>query len=91
MRIAFDDALYGLLQGQGRTVEVWLDGIKQDRVVSADEEKGQIVRYAADARGEIRVSCGEAVKETVRGKVQIEIVRIESVRTDQLSNGDARR
>ena len=66
MRIAADDDLYGLLQAQGRDVEVFLDGILQRSVICACEERGEVYREA-DPPGTGPV--------TLRGQVRIEIVR----------------
>lgn len=64
MRISHDDTLYGLLRNQGRECVIFLNGIKQNQVISADEEKGELLRYAATGG-----------PETVHGRVVIEIER----------------
>lgn len=46
--------------------EVYLDGVKQDRVTVADEEGGYIVRYAAE-----RAGMDHWPTETLNGKVEI--------------------
>lgn len=68
MRIVHDELLAQLLRRAGRDVEVFCDGIKQAGVISADEEKGEVVRLGE--RGEACVA-----HETLKGRVQIEIVR----------------
>ena len=66
MRIAWDEMLYQMLRTQGRDVEIFLDGIKQSLVVSADEERGELTRMKEG------LYTGH---ETLKGRVQIEIVR----------------
>ena len=66
MRIAWDEMLYQMLRTQGRDVEIFLDGIKQSQVVSADEERGELTRMKEG------LYTGH---ETLKGRVQIEIVR----------------
>lgn len=73
MQIATDDYLLELLQKQNRTPRIFLDGIKQEWVIAANEETGELTRYVLDARGEIAIDpkTDSARKETVRGKVRI--------------------
>lgn len=66
MRIACDEMLYQMLRTHGRDVEIFLDGIKQSLVVSADEERGELTRMKEG------LYTGH---ETLKGRVQIEIVR----------------
>lgn len=74
-----DAQLYSLLVSNGRDVTVFLDGIRQANVVSADEEKGEVVRYVEDGKGGLKsiwiYPAYHLDTETLRGKVVIEIER----------------
>lgn len=72
MRITHDSDLYVLLRNAGRDVEVFCDGIKQGDVLSADEERGEVVRHRDTPTKTLH---GHRTTETIKGRVQIEIVR----------------
>lgn len=76
MKVAVEDPFLELLAQRGRKVEVFLDGIRQDSVVSADEEAGVVVRYARKDNGDFFVDGGSLRVETKRGRVLIEIERL---------------
>lgn len=52
---------------------IFLDGEKQRFCLTADDEQGFIVRYKADAKGNLVVDLerGEIVREKVFGRVKI--------------------
>ena len=66
MRIVAGDMLDHLLQQADRDVEVFCDGIRCKKVVSADEERGEVVYWPDLDREE---------PLTIRGTVRIEIIR----------------
>ena len=80
MRISHDDQLFALLREQGRSVEIWLDGIKQSNVIRADEATGELVRYRTDASGKLVTLYSEVLRDTLKGKVRIDIVRADGGR-----------
>jgi hypothetical protein len=56
-------------------VKVFLDGVEQRKVITADEEEGTVLRYVLDAQGGAQLdpkNPEEAWRETVRGSVRIE-------------------
>lgn len=48
-----------------------LDGVQQKLVITADEEKGEVVRHILDSRGVPITTGGSFALETVCGKVEI--------------------
>jgi hypothetical protein len=58
-------------------VSILLDGVAQRGVVTADEEQGELIRYAMD-RDSTRIKMaadGTAIRETRHGKVEIQLKR----------------
>lgn len=55
------------------TAVIYLNGSEITGVITADEERGFILRYMRDEQGRIRVDGNEARTEKLYGKVQIEI------------------
>lgn len=52
--------------------DVWLDGVLQKAVVMADDETGEVERYAVDEDGQpLLTRLNEWATETVYGKVEI--------------------
>lgn len=69
-------AIYKLLLEAGREIAVYLDGIRQYGLVSADEEGREVVRKVFDADGAPKISgMGAFITEAMRGRVRIEIER----------------
>ena len=56
-----------------RTLIIWLDGVPQTKVVSCDQKAGIICRYATDTEGKIIVRNGDAVVETLSGRVEVTV------------------
>jgi hypothetical protein len=58
---------------RGERFIVWLDGVRQDYVISADEAAGCVERYVRDSVGNLVLDATSfsTKKETVRGKVRI--------------------
>lgn len=66
---------YADLLCEGRTVHIFLDGVEQRDVITADEEAGTVERFVLDADGHAQLDPlkeGEAWIETVTGTVRIE-------------------
>lgn len=61
------------LMADEKKVVVTLDGIEQRKVLTADDETGQVVRIAEGRDGRPRVSGEEFVVETVTGCVVFKI------------------
>jgi hypothetical protein len=55
----------------GRHVDVWLDGVKQDRVVSFDMDHGWLRRFKTDAEGEAQIEGDEFATEILRGEIEL--------------------
>jgi hypothetical protein len=73
MRVSCDssDPGYANFQGYGKH-EVLLNGIVVPEAITADEERGEIVRWARDEFGVWIIDEREwLVRELVRGKVEI--------------------
>ncbi len=58
---------------QGRTVVVFLDDVELREVETADEEAGFVIRACTDAEGHLVVKNGEIERETLHGRVRIEV------------------
>ncbi len=71
MRLSLDknDRAYRGSIGIGATV--YIDGEKAERVITADEESGELVVVQANDKGDVLVRNGEIQTETRRGKVVI--------------------
>jgi hypothetical protein len=75
MRISIDcdDPGYPNFLRFGRFPTVWLDDVAISFVVTADEERGEIVRLKTDASGASVLMDGENVqREVLRGVVKFE-------------------
>ncbi len=70
MRISADKNDPGYQPGIMGKYDVYLDGTRQEFVVTADEEAGIIVKCKSDERGLI-LSNGHLVEETLRGEVTL--------------------
>jgi len=71
MRVSVDTQDPGYSPGLiGRGVKVFLDGIEQRRVVTADDELGLVVMYDVDEQGQVKI---EVVRITAHGAVKIEM------------------
>lgn len=57
------------LRYAGRRPTIWLDGVEQTACLTADRGEGMILRYVMP----YQVVDGEAVTETVRGRVEFRI------------------
>lgn len=78
MRISVDKDDPGLINHLlARPVIVHVDGIARDKVITADEEKGYIVRYKTDERGHPVINKERTAfeRETLYGIVYIERIR----------------
>lgn len=66
------DLGYVNFRGYG-THLVFLNGIEQSEVLTADEERGEIICHARDEHGQLIVDHGERVivDQLVRGKVEV--------------------
>lgn len=56
-----------------QVAEIFLDGVKQRRVISADEDKGVVVLYAEGPNGRMVVQGEDYARETRTGEVVIQI------------------
>jgi hypothetical protein len=75
MRLSVDsgDAGYAAYMHGGRGALVFLDGVKLNYVLTADEEMGLAVVHKTDEAGNI-VHCGGVIqRETLHGAVRIEL------------------
>lgn len=73
-----DDAGYRAwceLNGDGKRVKVFLNGVEQRGVTMADDEAGEVRRCVHTPAGNIAVdkNAGEILMETVKGSVEIQI------------------
>jgi hypothetical protein len=71
-----DDAghmLFGLLRAAGRTPTIYLDGLKQDHVIMADDERGEVLRFKTDDAGHVMRDGDDAARELLTGKVTIQL------------------
>ena len=53
---------------------VRIDGVEQSRVITADEEKGEAIRFVANPEGGVMIDPADSTRfltETIRGKVEI--------------------
>lgn len=76
MRITVDPHDHGELVNPYRQhIEIYLDGKKMDKVITADEEAGTVYRHRTDASGQIIVSLDRmrALTETLTGVVKVVI------------------
>jgi hypothetical protein len=79
MRISVDERdpghrLHAEAKAQGIDFIVTLDGVRQLEAITADDLSGEVVRHAVDALGNLKLDParpGEALRETVRGRVRI--------------------
>lgn len=51
--------------------EIFLNEVRQQGVLTADEDQGFVFRYQTDANGDLVVERNEALTETVTGNVRI--------------------
>ena len=74
MRVSVDEQDPGYSPGLiGRGVKVFLDGVEQRQVVTADDELGLIVMYDVDENGRVKMD-GEMVRRiNAQGAVKIEL------------------
>ncbi|PZU87344.1 MAG: hypothetical protein DI527_18895 [Chelatococcus sp.] len=65
---------YGILRSEGLTPTVWLDGVDQKLVVTADVEAGFVRRLVTGPSGNIATdAAGDVLEEDVFGKVVITV------------------
>ncbi len=74
MRVSADPQDPGYSPGlTGRGVKVFLDGVEQHQVVTADDELGLVVMYDVDENGQVKMD-GEMVRRiNAQGTVRIEL------------------
>ncbi|WP_157266523.1 hypothetical protein [Azohydromonas aeria] len=75
MRLSVDPEDPDFLDGCNHMgVRVFLDGTERSEVVTADEERGLLVRYVTDERGKLVLNAArtEPLRETLHGAVAIE-------------------
>lgn len=70
MRISADTNDSGYTHDCMHDVEIYLDGVMQNNVVTADEDQGFILRASED-KGGLIVKDGYFVEETLTGRVEI--------------------
>jgi hypothetical protein len=69
------NAFYSLAIKDGKTIDVYLDGVKQLKVITADEGEGYLKRYRLNNKGNPYPDVdGEACTVEEYGKVEIVIV-----------------
>lgn len=76
MRISVDSDDPGFSPlAAGTGLKVFLGGIEISHVVTADEERRELVRLVTDERGQLRLNAERdgAERETLRGDVRIEV------------------
>lgn len=73
MRLSTDPTDPAYIGGCPGKVRVLLDGIERTDVVTADEERRELVRYVRDSQGRLMVNLrsGEIQRETLYGAVVI--------------------
>lgn len=59
------------IKSEGKEPKVLLDGVEQDYVETADEERGEVVKCSLNELGDIFVVGDDVARETLRGKVEI--------------------
>lgn len=63
-------------KGKGKDVAIFLDGIRQWRVLMADDEAGEVTRCVVTPEGNVAIDevteC--LLTETVKGRVEIQIL-----------------
>jgi hypothetical protein len=66
--------LFDSLSVLGKTIRVTLDGVEIHEVISTDPERGTLVRYVTDEKGDITLNASreEALTETLTGQVIVE-------------------
>ena len=55
----------------GRNVAVYLDGVRQEDVLEADDDLGFVIKLARDEAGNIIAEGDEVKREIKLGKVQV--------------------
>jgi hypothetical protein len=55
----------------GQSIEIWLDGYKQDRVLAYDCQAGTIERMKVEGFGDPIIDGDQFVTETVSGRVLV--------------------
>ena len=71
-----DDAGYAdwcHLNGDGKDVKIYLDGVLQKETTMADDETGEVRRFVRTVEGNLAMGHDEFLTETVKGKVEIVI------------------
>lgn len=64
------------IRRSGKRIRVFLDGVEQSLVITADEETGELVRCVPDANGKPQVDPADRESvwiETLRGRVEVRI------------------
>ncbi len=56
---------------QSRDWRVYLDGVEQTHVVSANDAKGWVERYLTDAAGQVTCAGDEIARERLTGEVRL--------------------
>jgi hypothetical protein len=66
---------FAALVADGKRVTVMLDGVEMSDVETCDDAAGEIVRFAKDENGDLRLNetRDEILRETLRGVVTIVI------------------
>lgn len=85
MRVTMNKDTYGYeltkrMFDEGLRIDVFLDGVEQDMVETADEEAGYVIRYVLDHEGNAQIDPNnrdEVLVERVEGKVEIRVSRRE--------------
>lgn len=70
------DPGYANFLAAGKVITVFIDGVKQHLVITADEDEGFIVRYALGADGKAMTdpkNPGQLLTERCAGKVVVEV------------------
>ena len=62
------------IENRGAILAIYLDGVKQEYVVTADSDEGIIIRLKRYPDGAFVVSGDEIVRETLNGDVRIETI-----------------
>lgn len=75
MRISSDENDLGYLNYDPKTkYEIFLNGDKQDNVITADEENGYLLLYTLDLKGKyLNKGDGTAATHKLSGKVEIKV------------------
>lgn len=67
------ERLYAELMADGKKIEVYLDDVEQPYCVTADEQRGYVVRFAMAKDGGPLVSDNRILMETLFGHVRVVI------------------